>query len=139
LHANLITEAAPRPDSEVETVSDVPHMLLRVKDLSKFGTFVKKESDAKVIALAGQETELREGDVVTFGTNKTSFRVEFIPFFFCVSSLSGSIATQGKENPIVALASLNGEWKSHLVDQIWHSEFLHVYVSCVLVPESLTP
>jgi hypothetical protein len=49
-------------------------MLLRVKDLSKFGTFVKKESDAKAIALAGQETELREGDVVTFGTNKTSFR-----------------------------------------------------------------
>lgn len=74
MHANLITEAAPRPDSEVETVSDVPRMLLKVKDLSKFGTFVKKESDAKAIALAGQETELREGDVVTFGTNKTSFR-----------------------------------------------------------------
>lgn len=124
LHANLITEAAPRPDSEVETVSDVPRMLLRVKDLSKFGTFVKKESDAKAIALAGQETELREGDVVTFGTNKTSFRVEFVPFFFCVSSLSGSIATQGKENPIVALASLNG---AYAVEK-WKEGCTHVVV-----------
>jgi hypothetical protein len=51
-------------------------------------------------------------------------RVEFIPFFFCVSSLSGSIATQGKENPIVALASLNG---AYAVEK-WKEGCTHVVV-----------
>jgi hypothetical protein len=78
LHANLITEEAKAPKSEINDVADIPRMTLRVHDLSKFGTFVNKQPGSKPLTSApGCEAALNDGDVVTFGTKKTSFRYLF--------------------------------------------------------------
>lgn len=75
LHANLITEEAEAPKIDLNDVAHIPRMPFRVHDFSKFGTFVNKQPGSKPVnSLPGSEASLNDGDVVTFGTNKTSFR-----------------------------------------------------------------
>ncbi|KAG0619977.1 hypothetical protein M758_4G179300 [Ceratodon purpureus] len=120
LHANLISEEAKAPKSNINDVADIPRMSLRVHDLSKFGTFVNKQPGSKPLtSLPGSEASLNDGDVVTFGTNKTSFRVEFVPFFLCISA-----SNVGKKNPTSKFALRHGAFAV----ETWKEGCTHVLV-----------
>lgn len=76
MHANLITEEAKAPKTDVNDAANVPRMPLKVHDLSKFGTFVNKHPGSKPLnSVPLCEAPLNDGDLITFGTNKTSFRL----------------------------------------------------------------
>uniref|UniRef100_A0A7I4FNP2 FHA domain-containing protein n=1 Tax=Physcomitrium patens TaxID=3218 RepID=A0A7I4FNP2_PHYPA len=120
LHANLITEEAKAPKTDVNDAANVPRMPLKVHDLSKFGTFVNKHPGSKPLnSVPLCEAPLNDGDLITFGTNKTSFRVEFIPFFLC---LSGPLLR--RENPTITFALRHGAYAVEL----WKEGCTHVLV-----------
>jgi len=73
VHAEIIVEAASSWNA-LQCFSSVPSPEIHLKDLSKFGTFVNKEICSKpVFSLANKETILSNGDLITFGTNNTTF------------------------------------------------------------------
>ncbi|KAJ3682302.1 hypothetical protein LUZ60_014875 [Juncus effusus] len=53
---------------------------VRIVDQSKYGTFIKRESESESKRLKKDEgSEIRDGDLVTFGTGNATFRLTFIP------------------------------------------------------------
>ncbi|CAN1758867.1 Nibrin homolog [Linum perenne] len=60
---------------------------VRIKDSSKYGTFVNKDREfsEKVHELSNKETTLKDGDVISFGTSNAIYRFSFVPFVFNVN------------------------------------------------------
>lgn len=112
LHANLITEEAKAPKPDINDVADIPRMSLRVHDLSKFGTFVNKQPGSKPLtSVPGCEAPLNDGDIVTFGTNKTSFRYLRL-FLLYTSSFIGKLNICRSQ---LAMSTLFSEEKNALI------------------------
>lgn len=87
VHAEIIVEAASSYN-DLQGLTDIPPPEIRLKDVSKFGTFVNKEVGSKpVFSLPNKETVLNNGDLITFGTTNTIFRLSFIPFLFCIPAI----------------------------------------------------
>eukprot|EP01018_Ginkgo_biloba_P011690 Gb_19226 [translate_table: standard] len=84
VHAEITLEAASSWNS-LQCFSNIPYPEIRLRDVSKFGTFINKETGSKpIFSLANRETMLKNGDVITFGTNNTTFRLSYVPFLFCI-------------------------------------------------------
>eukprot|EP00899_Mesostigma_viride_P021225 jgi/Mesvir1/29103/Mv18409-RA.1 len=56
-----------------------------IKDLSKFGTFVKR--NGVIVSQQGSVTELQNGDTITFGISNTEYSVLYEPMVLCVAGL----------------------------------------------------
>lgn len=73
-HAEIVVEKMISPDI-FGTGSTDSNSHVRIRDSSKFGTFIYKELGSKALCLRhGEEAILKEGDTVTFGTGNASFR-----------------------------------------------------------------
>ncbi|KAG6656214.1 nijmegen breakage syndrome 1 protein isoform X1 [Carya illinoinensis] len=97
---------------------------VRVRDCSKYGTFIDKNlgQTEKVHELPNKEATLGDGDLVRFGTGTANYRFSFIPliFFVCSESFLSNQPLQDKISSIGALVtqSLIQECTHVLVDQL---------------------
>ncbi|VVA96241.1 unnamed protein product [Arabis nemorensis] len=89
IHAELTFDATSVSTSRKKKSSETS-FVIRVKDCSKYGTFIKTDlgTKEKVHELPNKEKILKDGDVVTFGTGAANYRLSLIPlvFYFCPSS-----------------------------------------------------
>ncbi|KAL5574083.1 hypothetical protein UlMin_023680 [Ulmus minor] len=62
---------------------------VRIKDCSKYGTFINKNlgSMEKVHEFPNKETSLTDGNLISFGTGNATYRFCFVPIVFWVYSL----------------------------------------------------
>uniref|UniRef100_A0A1J3HW75 Nijmegen breakage syndrome 1 protein n=1 Tax=Noccaea caerulescens TaxID=107243 RepID=A0A1J3HW75_NOCCA len=85
IHAELTLES-----TAVSTSRRNISFVIRVKDCSKYGTFVKTDlgTKDKVHELPNKEKILRDGDIITFGTGAATYRLSLFPlvFYICPSS-----------------------------------------------------
>ncbi|XP_019096869.1 PREDICTED: nijmegen breakage syndrome 1 protein isoform X1 [Camelina sativa] len=91
IHAELTFDATTVSTSRRNKSSDeTSSFVIRVKDCSKYGTFVKTDlgPKEKVHELPDKEKILKDGDVITFGTGSATYRFSLVPlvFYFCPSS-----------------------------------------------------
>lgn len=120
VHAEIIVEAASSWNAS-QCFSSVPSPEIHLKDLSKFGTFVNKEICSKpVFSLANKETILSNGDLITFGTNNTTFRLNFVPFLFCIPALE----RLNRKHDLCTVVSSMGAYAT----EKWMSECTHLVV-----------
>lgn len=91
VHAEIIVE-------EMVTLnplqSDSSHISsrVRIKDCSKYGTFINKNlgPSQKIHEFPSKEATLKDGDLVSFGTGNANYRFCYVPFvfFICCSEFS---------------------------------------------------
>ncbi|XP_020695891.1 nijmegen breakage syndrome 1 protein isoform X1 [Dendrobium catenatum] len=93
---------------------------VRIRDSSKFGTFVKKELGPKARLRQGEEATLIEGDIVTFGTGNASFRFCCVPFRIFIHR-----PMRGQLRSIQSIASSIGA----TVTSNWSTECTHTLVN----------
>ncbi|KAJ4865996.1 Nijmegen breakage syndrome 1 protein [Raphanus sativus] len=88
IHAELTFDATT--SCRNKSPPDTSSFVIRVKDCSKYGTFIKTDlvTKDKVHELPNKERILNDGDVITFGTGAATYRLSLIPlvFYFCPSS-----------------------------------------------------
>lgn len=84
---------------------------VRIRDCSKYGTFISQNvgSKEKVHEFPNKETQLKDGDLVSFGTGTASYRFSFVPLIFFVAS-SAMMQLQDKISLIGA--SITQTWTS---------------------------
>ncbi|XP_021892000.1 nijmegen breakage syndrome 1 protein isoform X2 [Carica papaya] len=97
---------------------------VRIKDESKYGTFVTSEfgTKEKVNELPNKEKVLKDGDMITFGTINANYRFCFVPFIFficCSDQSQKNHSVQDKISSIGASVTsmLSQECTHVLVDQ----------------------
>lgn len=75
IHAELTFDATPASTSR-RNISPDTSFVIRVKDCSKYGTFIKTDPGTKdkVHELPNKERILSDGDVITFGTGAATYR-----------------------------------------------------------------
>ncbi|KAI3699240.1 hypothetical protein L2E82_43401 [Cichorium intybus] len=145
IHAEIIIDAMISIDN-IKKKSSVKSSKIRIKDCSKYGTFIKKPigSKEKVHEFPNKETTIDDSDLVSFGTGNATYRLEFIPimFFLCgfeptrskelqekISSIGASMTNKWSPNCTHVVlddnASVNGDIidaimsKKHLVSYKW--------------------
>eukprot|EP00250_Pteridium_aquilinum_P005707 c15761_g1_i1 orf=361-2163(-) len=94
-----------KPKNEPLDITNLPKPRIILKDLSKFGSFVNRNAGSKpVFSLPNKEIDLNEGDLVTFGTDSSSFRLEYFSLLPHVAPL----ADESKRDTIVSTVSCVG-------------------------------
>ncbi|MCO5563654.1 hypothetical protein L7F22_017301 [Adiantum nelumboides] len=117
LHAEIIIDPIKSAnDSNVVRPTCKPRIVLR--DLSKFGSFVNRSAGSKpTFSLPNKEKELKEGDIVTFGTDSSSFRLEYFSFRPHIADL----ADESRRHDIAGLvASAGGYITDNLCSECTH-------------------
>ncbi|XVE72031.1 hypothetical protein DITRI_Ditri11bG0006000 [Diplodiscus trichospermus] len=81
IHAHLTVDEMTRSSSHV-----------RIKDLSKYGTFISKNlsSKQKVHEFPNKQTSLEDGDMLSFGTGNATYRFSYVPLVFYICSAEAS-------------------------------------------------
>ncbi|XP_020570862.1 nijmegen breakage syndrome 1 protein isoform X2 [Phalaenopsis equestris] len=120
LHAEIIVDKLISPDSfSAGPTNSNSHV--RIRDCSKYGTFVNKEVGSKAGRLRqGEEATLKEGETATFGTGNASFRFCFIPLTVFIHN-----PKRGQLKSIQAIASSIGA----TITPNWRAECTHVLVN----------
>ncbi|CAI9110365.1 OLC1v1010373C1 [Oldenlandia corymbosa var. corymbosa] len=129
IHAEILIDEMVCLDNPRSQSSKV-----RVRDCSKYGTFVKKNqgSKEKVHEFPNKETVLSDGDMVSFGTGNATYRFSFVPivFFYCCSkailkplqeqilSIGASICQKWSLNCTHVLVDGSVSLKEELIDAI---------------------
>lgn len=74
IHAELTFDATTSRRNK--SPPDTSSFVIRVKDCSKYGTFIKTDlvTKDKVHELPNKERILNDGDVITFGTGAATYR-----------------------------------------------------------------
>ncbi|MQL72211.1 hypothetical protein Taro_004518 [Colocasia esculenta] len=74
VHAEIIVDVmAPRSSSRNRSSNDLPNV--RIRDLSKFGTFINKDSGSQAVnTFPNKKAVLKDGDLISFGTGIATFR-----------------------------------------------------------------
>ncbi|XP_027178224.1 nijmegen breakage syndrome 1 protein isoform X1 [Coffea eugenioides] len=83
IHAEIVIDEMVCFDNPQRQSSDISSKV-RIRDCSKYGTFVKKNlgSKEKVHEFPEKETMLKDGDLVSFGTGNATYRFGYVPFIF---------------------------------------------------------
>ncbi|XP_071913731.1 nibrin homolog isoform X4 [Coffea arabica] len=88
IHAEIVIDEMVCFDNPQRQSSDISSKV-RIRDCSKYGTFVKKNlgSKEKVHEFPEKETMLKDGDLVSFGTGNATYRFGYVPFIilYCCS------------------------------------------------------
>nr|XP_011468017.1 PREDICTED: nijmegen breakage syndrome 1 protein isoform X3 [Fragaria vesca subsp. vesca] len=125
VHAEIVVDsmvsALPR-----QTKSSVLSSKVRIRDCSKYGTYINKNltSMEKIHDLPNKETSLRDGDLVSFGTGTAVFRFSFVPlnlFACCPEKSQVNHPLQEKISSIGACITYH-----------WSQECTHVLVDHVM-------
>uniref|UniRef100_A0A1D1YAH2 Nibrin n=2 Tax=Anthurium amnicola TaxID=1678845 RepID=A0A1D1YAH2_9ARAE len=120
VHAEIIVDVMTPESSSCNKISvNLPGV--RIRDLSKFGTFVNKElGNQAVHTFPNKEAALKNGDLVSFGTGVATFRFCFVPLVAFVDSMSSLEATPSLE---ATVSSIGAQITHH-----WSSECTHMIV-----------
>ncbi|KAF8398694.1 hypothetical protein HHK36_014551 [Tetracentron sinense] len=88
IHAEIVVDAMTSLDPPQNISSSYPFEV-RIRDCSKYGTFISKKmgSKEKIHEYPNKETTLKDGDLVSFGTGNATYRFCFVPLVFFVLSL----------------------------------------------------
>ncbi|EOA32263.1 hypothetical protein CARUB_v10015532mg [Capsella rubella] len=120
IHAELTFDATAVSTSLRNKSSDTSSFVIRVKDCSKYGTFIKTDMGKreKVHELPNKEKILRDGDVLTFGTGSATYRLSLIPlvFYFCPSSETFKVDQSVQD----AVSSIGARISSTLSEECTH-------------------
>ncbi|CAM6087489.1 unnamed protein product [Calypogeia fissa] len=113
LHAEITVEAAPPLLAAEKDRDNLPRCKVVLKDLSKFGTFVNKDIDPRPVnTFPDKEAILKEGDVVTFGTNLAVFRLQYVPIILCMPSSTFSSTTELRSKAEAVGAYVFDQWNN---------------------------
>ncbi|XP_024169590.1 nijmegen breakage syndrome 1 protein isoform X5 [Rosa chinensis] len=124
VHAEIIVDsmisALPR-----QTKSSVLSSKVRIRDCSKYGTYINKNltSVEKIHELPNKETSLRDGDMVSFGTGTAVFRFSFVPLILFACCPENSRVNHPLQEKISSIgARITYHWSQEcthvLVDQV---------------------
>ncbi|KAI3665219.1 hypothetical protein L6452_43842 [Arctium lappa] len=134
VHAEIAIDAMVSMDNMNKKLS-VKASKIRIKDCSKYGTFIKKPhgSKEKVNELPSKETTLDDADLVSFGTGTATYRFSYVPlvFFLCgfeparseelqekLSSIGASMANKWSPNCTHVLLDDNASMNADVVDAV---------------------
>lgn len=75
IHAEILVDEMISLDQSLKKPSNILFKV-RVRDCSKYGTFLNKNLDSKekVHEFPNRETMLKDGDLVSFGTGNATYR-----------------------------------------------------------------
>ncbi|KAK1261381.1 hypothetical protein QJS04_geneDACA019507 [Acorus gramineus] len=116
LHAEIVVDRMTSQDPSLDASASFPSDV-RIRDLSKFGTFINKKTKA-VLSGPNKEETLTNGDLVSFGTGNAIFRFCFVPLIFfihCLKTFPGNSSLHKTIASIGACATEN-----------WRPECTHV-------------
>lgn len=121
VHAEIIVDAMQSFDCLKKRSSKLPSRV-RIKDCSKYGTFIGRNDGPKekVHEYPNKETELKDGDLISFGTGSATYRFCFVPFVFYVCDSSSSQVTRSIQDIASAIGAC--------VMQKWSKECTHVII-----------
>ncbi|XP_071702736.1 nibrin homolog [Rutidosis leptorrhynchoides] len=107
VHAELVIDVMVFMDNTKKKSSE-----MRIRDCSKYGTFVKKSvgSKEKVHEFPNKEATLDDSDLVSFGTGNATYRVSFIPFVFYMCGLELARSKEFEEMISLIGASVSNKW-----------------------------
>ncbi|RAL46428.1 hypothetical protein DM860_004707 [Cuscuta australis] len=113
IHAEIVIDEMIYLE-KVKKHSDVASKV-RIRDCSKYGTFIgnKLTSKVKVHEFPSKETTLNDGDLVSFGTGSAVYRFSFVPLVFFICSPDKSRASQLITKNISAIgAGITRNWSA---------------------------
>ncbi|XP_073038356.1 nibrin homolog isoform X2 [Primulina eburnea] len=119
IHAEIIIDEMICMDHLEKKASKLSSKV-RIRDCSKYGTFINKNLDFKenVHEFPNKEVLLKNGDLVSFGTGSATYRFSFVPlvFFKCSSKPSEMKQLEEKISSIGACMSQN--WTSQCTHMV---------------------
>ncbi|KAA8547636.1 hypothetical protein F0562_004065 [Nyssa sinensis] len=85
IHVEIVVDAMVSLDHLQNKSSNVSSKV-RIRDCSKYGTFINKNlgSKEKVHEFPNKETTLKDGDLISFGTGNATYKFCFVPLVFFV-------------------------------------------------------
>ncbi|KMT08098.1 hypothetical protein BVRB_6g143500 [Beta vulgaris subsp. vulgaris] len=95
---------------------------VRIKDCSKYGTYFERNSSTKekVRDCPGNETYLKDGDLVSFGTGNATYRFSYVPLIFYLCNFTSSQGTPSAQDTVSSIGAR--------VAYKWTTECTHVIV-----------
>ncbi|XP_059285571.1 nibrin homolog isoform X5 [Lycium ferocissimum] len=95
IHAEILIDEMISLDHSLKKPSNILSKV-RIKDCSKYGTFLNKDLDSKekVHEFPNKETMLKDGDLVSFGTGNATYRFSYVSFIFFICSPKHSKTNQ---------------------------------------------
>ncbi|KAG8373550.1 hypothetical protein BUALT_Bualt11G0036200 [Buddleja alternifolia] len=93
---------------------------VRIKDCSKYGTFIGKSlgSKEKVHEFPNKETTLKDADLVSFGTGNATYRFCFVSLVFFACSLKPLEMNQLQDKILLIGASVSRTWTSQCTHMV---------------------
>lgn len=121
IHAEIIVDAMESLEP-MENTSSSTSSKVRIRDCSKYGTFIGRTSTVKekVHDFPGKETYLKNGDLVSFGTGNATYRFSFVPLVFYLCNFSSSQVAPSTQDKVSSIGAQ--------VTQKWTKVCTHVIV-----------
>lgn len=104
VHAEILVDEMISLNPFQDKSSKVSTTKVRIKDCSKYGTFINKNlgSKEKVHEFPNKEATLKDGDLVSFGTGNATYRFCYVPLTLFVDSFQVNASLQDKVSSIGA-------------------------------------
>uniref|UniRef100_M1BI55 Nibrin n=1 Tax=Solanum tuberosum TaxID=4113 RepID=M1BI55_SOLTU len=112
IHAEILVDEMISLDQSLKKPSNILFKV-RVRDCSKYGTFLNKNLDSKekVHEFPNRETMLKDGDLVSFGTGNATYRFSYLSFIFFICSPKHSKTNQLITKKVSSIgASITKKW-----------------------------
>lgn len=121
IHAEIIVDAMESLEP-IENRSSTCVSKVRIRDCSKYGTYIVKNSSIKerVDDCPGKEKYLKDGDLVKFGTGELTYRFSYVPLIFYLCNFTSSQGTQFTQEIVSSIGAC--------VAYKWTTECTHVIV-----------
>ncbi|KAG5623014.1 hypothetical protein H5410_008232 [Solanum commersonii] len=112
IHAEILVDEMISLDQSLKKPSNILSKV-RVRDCSKYGTFLNKNLylKGKVHEFPNKETMLKDGDLVSFGTGNATYRFSYVSFIFFICSPKHSKTIQLITKKVSSIgASITKKW-----------------------------
>ncbi|KAK4711517.1 hypothetical protein R3W88_006030 [Solanum pinnatisectum] len=112
IHAEILVDEMISLDQSLKKPSNILSKV-RVRDCSKYGTFLNKNLDSKekVHEFPNKEMILKDGDLVSFGTGNATYRFSYVSFIFFICSPKHSKTNQLITKKVSSIgASITKKW-----------------------------
>ncbi|KAF5958104.1 hypothetical protein HYC85_005329 [Camellia sinensis] len=106
IHAEIVVDVMSSLEHLQNKSSNISSNV-RIRDCSKYGTFISKNLAAKekVHEFPNKEATLKDGDLVSFGTGNATYRFCFVPLIFLVYSSEPFKVNQLLEEKILSIGA----------------------------------
>ncbi|GMP32326.1 hypothetical protein CsSME_00006133 [Camellia sinensis var. sinensis] len=106
IHAEIVVDVMSSLEHLQNKSSNISSNV-RIRDCSKYGTFISKNLGAKekVHEFPNKEATLKDGDLVSFGTGNATYRFCFVPLMFLVYSSEPFKVNQLFEEKILSIGA----------------------------------